>query len=65
MLSLGSSILDFNSVVCSHHIYKDVWTPFTGEELTVQQDSDNEHDGWSPKRQCCCRTRAQRGERVA
>ena len=32
------------------HLYTslllDVWTPFTGEELTVQQDDDNEHDDY-------------------
>ena len=25
----------------------DVWTPFIGEELTVQQDNDNEHDDYA------------------
>ena len=39
--------MNFNSVVRGHHVYKDVWMPFTGEELTVQQDNDNEHDDYS------------------
>ena len=26
----------FESVVCGHHIYMDVWTPRTGEELLVE-----------------------------
>ena len=47
MSSLGSSILDFNSVICGHHVYKDVWTPFIGEELTVQPDNDNEDDDYA------------------
>ena len=44
MASLGSLILDFNSVICGHQVYQDVWTPFTEEELTVQKDNDNKHD---------------------
>ena len=47
MASLSSLILDFNGIICAHHIYKDVWTTFTGEELTVQQDNDNEHDNYA------------------
>ena len=27
-----------------HHIYKDIWTPVIGEELTVIPEETNEHD---------------------
>ena len=27
------AIYSINSVVCGHHVYKDIWTPFVGEEL--------------------------------
>ena len=29
-------------VVRGHHIYKDIWTPFVGEELVCLQESSNE-----------------------
>ena len=34
-LGLGLGCL-FESVVCGHHIYKEVWMPRTGEELLVE-----------------------------
>lgn len=33
-----------SSVVRGHHIYKDIWTPYVGEELFVQTEDENEHD---------------------
>ena len=32
------------SVVCGHHIYKEVWSPVVGELLPVLQESINVHD---------------------
>ena len=26
-----------------HHVYKDIWTPMTGEVLEVQRELENEH----------------------
>ena len=46
MASLGSLIFDFNSRIHGHHVNQDVWTPFTGEELTVQQDNSNKRDNY-------------------
>ena len=34
----------FSSVVCGHHIYKEVWTPRTGEELLVEKEPGNSQD---------------------
>ena len=33
-----------NSVVRGHHIYKDIWTPVIGEELTCRREVGNIHD---------------------
>ena len=33
-----------SSVVRGHHIYKDIWTPYVGEQLFVQTEDKNEHD---------------------
>jgi hypothetical protein len=33
-----------SGVVRGHHIYKEVWTPFIGEELCLQQERYNTHD---------------------
>ena len=33
--------LRWNSVVCGHHVYKDIWTSFVGEIL---QEDDNPED---------------------
>ena len=33
-----------NSVVRGHHIYKDIWTPEIGEELTCRREVGNIHD---------------------
>ena len=32
------------SVVRGHHIYKNVWTPFVGEVLHVEQEAHNPED---------------------
>ena len=34
----------FESVVRGHHIYKEVWTPRTGEELLVEKEPGNSQD---------------------
>ena len=33
--------LRLDSVICGHHIYKDIWTPFTGEILHVEREAHN------------------------
>ena len=42
--SLGSDYYEKASVVKGHHVYKAVWTPFLGEELSVQPEDHNDHD---------------------
>ena len=44
MASLGSVYYEKASVVKGHHVYKAVWTPFLGEELSVQPEDHNDHD---------------------
>ena len=44
MASLGSDYYEKASVVKGHHVYKAVWTPFWGEELSVQPEDHNDHD---------------------
>ena len=44
MASLGSDYYEKASVVKAHHVYKAVWTPFLGEELSVQPEDHNDHD---------------------
>ena len=34
----------WKSVIHSHHVYKDIWTPFVGEILNVQQEVHNAED---------------------
>ena len=36
--------LSWDSVICGHHIYKDIWTPFVGEILHVEQEVCNPED---------------------
>ena len=43
MASLGSDYYEKASVVKGHHVYKAVWTPFLGEELSVQPEDHDEH----------------------
>ena len=33
-----------DSVIRGHHIYKDIWTSFVGEELQCQREVGNIHD---------------------
>ena len=44
MASLGSDYYEKASVVKGHHVYKAVWAPFLGEELSVQPEDHNDHD---------------------
>ena len=39
--------LHFDSVVRGHHIYKSIWTPVLGEELSVEPENGNEHDRYA------------------
>ena len=36
--------MDVQSIVRGHHVYKLVWTPVTGEELTVLPEENNIDD---------------------
>ena len=47
MASLGASdasTFSLESVVRGHHVYKRVWTPFIGEQLTLKHEEDNAND---------------------
>jgi len=39
-----SASFEFQSVVCGHHVYKDIWKPIIDEDLSVKKEDDNEHD---------------------
>ena len=36
--------MELQSVVRGHHVYKVVWTPVIGEELSVKSEENNDHD---------------------
>ena len=38
------SILLKESVICSHHVFKDVWTPQVGEILRTGKEAGNAND---------------------
>ena len=31
-------------MICGHQVYKDIWTPFVDEILSVEQETDNAED---------------------
>ena len=37
-------MLLLHSIVCGHHVFKNIWTPYVGEILTLQQEAGNRHD---------------------
>lgn len=39
-----SASFQHESFVRGHHVYFAIWTPVTGEVLTVKRDLNNEHD---------------------
>ena len=39
----SASVFHSNSVVCSHHVYKRIWSPFIGETLSLE---------WKPGNTC-------------
>jgi len=44
---LGAAAMDslhLDSVIRGNHIYKDIWNPFTGEILCVEQEAHNTAD---------------------
>ena len=42
--SVMAAIFCKESVVCGHHVYKAVWTPFVGEILDARREDENSHD---------------------
>ena len=42
----GMAVSSFtvDSVIRGHHVYKDIWTPYVGEELFLEQEQGNQHD---------------------
>ena len=44
MAESSSSYFTVDSVIRAHHIYKDVWSPCVGEELSLEQEHENSHD---------------------
>ena len=38
------SIFLHESVIRGHHIFKEIWTPYTGEILLVRKEAGNVHD---------------------
>ena len=41
---VGDSIFLHESVIRGHHVFKDVWTPHSGEILLVEKEPGNAHD---------------------
>ena len=41
---LEESIFLHESVIRGHHVFKDVWTPHSGEILLVEKEPGNSHD---------------------
>ena len=39
--------LHVDRVVRGHHVYKSIWTPVLGEELSVEPENGNEHDRYA------------------
>ncbi len=35
---------EINSIIRGHHVYKQVWTPFLGEIVSLHHESENNHD---------------------
>ena len=44
LMAVSTSYLTVDSVIHGHHVYKDVWTPYVGEELPLEQERGNSHD---------------------
>ena len=42
-------IIEFESFVTGHHVYKAVWSPFIGESLNTIMELDNVHDKYAVK----------------
>jgi len=52
-LNTGTAAMDslcLDSVIHGHHIYKDIWTPFIGEILHVEQEAHNTADHFAVAR---------------
>ena len=47
MASQGSSRLEKPTVICGHHVYKDIWTPYVGEKLSLSLEDVNDHDRYA------------------
>jgi len=45
--SVRATTYEWHSVVRGHHVYKEVWTPVIGEELTVKKEKDNGYDRYA------------------
>ena len=47
-----SSSFSFDSMIHGHHIYKDIWPPRMGENLTCRTEPGNIHDPYAVAVQC-------------
>ena len=39
--------VELPSYIRGHHVYKEVWTPYIGEELSVKKETENRHDAFA------------------
>ena len=46
MLNLDEFFLA-DSCVCGHHVFKEIWTPFIGEDLECKRDEANTRDAYA------------------
>ena len=44
-----SYTFEFQEFITGHHVYKDVWTPFHGEKLSCERQTDNIYDKYAVK----------------
>ena len=44
MASQSCTTYGKSSVIRGHHVYKAIWTPIVGENLSLQLEEENEHD---------------------
>ena len=40
-------VYEVDSIVCRHHVFKETWTPFIGEDLECKRDVSNTRDAYA------------------
>ena len=45
--SSGNEVYEVDSIVRGHHVFKEIWTPFIGEDLECKRDVSNTRDAYA------------------